>query len=116
MVVDNELAASVRRARRGFAADADALAVDVIAAVMKGAHNFLGQKHTTRYLKSGEVLLTRLAERGTWEMWESGGRQGMAERAQANSERILREHQVPPLEQAQEKELDELNWRCRKGT
>jgi trimethylamine:corrinoid methyltransferase-like protein len=32
----------------------------------------------------------------------------MAERAQAEAERILRDHQVPPLEQAQEKELDRL--------
>ncbi len=108
MVVDNELASSVRRARRGFAADSDALAVDVIAAVMKGTHNFLSQKHTSRYLKAGEVFVTRLADRGTWETWENNGRQGMAGRAQADGERILAEHQVVPLEDAQEKELDRL--------
>jgi len=32
----------------------------------------------------------------------------MAERAAAEAERILREHQVPPLEAAQERELDAL--------
>jgi len=108
MVADNELAGSIRRLRRGFAADEDSLAVEVIAAAMNGTHNFLGQKHTSRYLKSGEVLLTRLAERGTWEMWDNGGRKGMAERAQAEAGRILREHVVSPLEAAQEKELDAL--------
>ncbi|OIO88547.1 MAG: hypothetical protein AUK02_03560, partial [Anaerolineae bacterium CG2_30_58_95] len=108
MVADNELAGSIRRLRRGFVADDDSLAVEVIAAVMNGTHNFLGQKHTSRYLRSGEVLLTRLAERGTWEMWDNGGRKGMAERAQAEAERILREHVVPPLDEAQEKELDAL--------
>jgi trimethylamine--corrinoid protein Co-methyltransferase len=75
---------------------------------MNGTHNFLGQKHTSRYLRSGEVYLTRLAERGTWEMWDNCGRKGIAERAQAEAERILREHQVPPLNEAQEKELDAL--------
>ena len=30
-----------------------------------------------------EVNLTRLSERGSWETWEAGGRQGLAERAQA---------------------------------
>jgi trimethylamine:corrinoid methyltransferase-like protein len=50
----------------------------------------------------------RLAERGTWEMWENGGRKGMAERAQDEAERILREHQIPPLEPIQEKELEAL--------
>jgi trimethylamine:corrinoid methyltransferase-like protein len=82
--------------------------VEVIAAAMNSSHNFLAQKHTSRYLKSGEVLMTHLAERGTWEIWNNGGRKGMAERAQAEAEQILREHLVPPLEAAQEKELDVL--------
>jgi trimethylamine--corrinoid protein Co-methyltransferase len=108
MVADDEFAASIQRARRGFSADSDALAVEVIAAAMNGTHNFLGQKHTTRYLKSGEVLLTRLAERASWEAWVQGGCKGLAERAQAEAERVLRDHQVAPLDEAQEKELDSL--------
>ena len=108
MVCDNEIADSVRRLRKGFTVDGNALAVDVIAAVMDGTHNFLGQKHTLHYLRAGEVLMGHLAERGTWETWDVGGRQGMAERAQAEAERILREHQVPPLDAVQEKELDAI--------
>jgi len=108
MVCDNELAASVHRLRRGFAADDEALGVEVIAAVMHGSHNFLGQKHTMRYLRDGEILVTRLAERGAWEAWERDGRRSMAERAQAEAERLLSEHQVPPLADDQERELDEI--------
>jgi len=108
MVCDNELAASVRRLIRGFSADDDARAVDVIAAVMRGSRNFLGQKHTSRYLRAGEVYMTRLAERGSWDTWEAGGGQGLAERAQAEAERLLREHQVPPLSDDQERELDAI--------
>jgi len=106
MVADNEFAGSILRTRKGIAADAEALAVEVVAAAMESTRNFLGQKHTMRYLKSGEVMLTKLAERNSWETWEAGGRQGLAERAQTEAERILREHQVPPLEPAQERELD----------
>ena len=106
MVIDNEFAANILRARKGFGASEDALAVEVIARVMDGSRNFLGQKHTSRYLKDGEILLTKLAERGTWKTWNDMGRLGMAERAQVEAERILREHQVPALEPAQEKELD----------
>jgi trimethylamine--corrinoid protein Co-methyltransferase len=106
MVADNELAASILRLRKQPATDPEALAVDVIASVMDSTHNFLGQKHTMKYLKSGEVLVTRLAERTSWETWDAGGRLGLAERAQAEAERILREHQVTPLEPAQEQELD----------
>jgi trimethylamine---corrinoid protein Co-methyltransferase len=108
MVADNEFAGSIQRTRKGFMADEDALAVDVVAAAMKSTHNFLGQKHTMKYLKSGEVFITKLAERSSWETWETGGRQGLAERAHAEAERILREHKVPPLEPAQERELDGL--------
>jgi trimethylamine--corrinoid protein Co-methyltransferase len=108
MVCDNEIAASVQRLRQGFASDEDALAVEVIAEVMAGSRNFLEQRHTVRYLRAGEVLYTRLAERRSWEEWDRTGREGMAERAQAEAERILTEHRVPPLREDQERELDEI--------
>jgi trimethylamine--corrinoid protein Co-methyltransferase len=108
MVLDNELALSVLRLRRGFPADKEALAVDILGTIMDGSRNFLGQKHTMKYLKAGEVQLTKFAERGSWENWERNGMQTMADRAIDEAEKILREHEVPPLEPQQEKELDEI--------
>jgi trimethylamine--corrinoid protein Co-methyltransferase len=108
MVADNEFAGSIHRLRKGLAADSEALAVEVIAAAMSSTRNFLGQKHTMKYLRSGEVYLTKLAERGSWEAWEKTGRKGFVERAQSEAEKILREHHVPPLDAAQERELDAL--------
>ena len=106
MVADNEFASSVLRLRRGFTVSEESLAVEVIAAVMNGTHNFLGQKYTMKYLKSGEILMTKLAERATWEQWEAGGKKNLAERAQSEAEKILHEHQVEPLSDVQERELD----------
>jgi len=108
MVADNEFVSSIHRVRRGFNADEDSLAVDVIAKVMNGSHNFLGQKHTMKYLKNDEIFVSTLAERGSWESWDTGGRQGLAEQAQAEAERLLREHQVEPLSESQSKELDAI--------
>lgn len=108
MVADNEFAGSLRRARSRFEVSDEALAVEVITTVMNGSRNFLGQKHTMKYLKSGEVLLTKLANRDTWEQWQAGGRLGMAERAQAEAERILRHHEVEPLDDVQIRELDAI--------
>ncbi|MDW8067528.1 MAG: trimethylamine methyltransferase family protein [Anaerolineae bacterium] len=108
MVCDNEMAASIGRLRRGFATDEEALGVDVIGAVMDGPRNFLSQPHTRRYLRAGEILRTVLAERGSWEEWERRGREGMVERAQAEAERRLATHEVPPLTPEQERELEEL--------
>ncbi|MGE5222683.1 MAG: trimethylamine methyltransferase family protein [Omnitrophica WOR_2 bacterium] len=108
MVCDNEIAASVGRLRRGFTVDEDTLAVDVIAAVMDGARNFLGQRHTRRYLRAGEITLTRLANRSSWIEWERNGRAGMVEHAESEVERILKEHQPAPLTAGQDKELDTI--------
>jgi trimethylamine--corrinoid protein Co-methyltransferase len=108
MVADNEFASSILRTRRGFDVNNDTLAVELFNSVMDGSRNFLGQKHTMKHLKSGEILMTKLHERGTWESWETAGRNDLARRAQSEADRILREHQVPPLEAAQEKELDKI--------
>lgn len=106
MVADNEFAGSIYRVRKGI--DPDPKTVDVISAAMSSTRNFLSQKHTMKWLRSGEVSITKLAERGSWESWTDSGRTGLVERAQAEAERILGKHIVPPLEPAQEIELDRL--------
>jgi trimethylamine--corrinoid protein Co-methyltransferase len=109
MVLDNELIGSVLRLRNGLSADAEHLAVDIIGNVMNGTRNFLGQKHTMKHLRAGEVALTKLAERNSWDTWEGKfERKQMADHATDEAERILREHVVTPLEPEQEKELDRI--------
>jgi trimethylamine--corrinoid protein Co-methyltransferase len=104
MVLDNELAGSVIRLRNGLSADGDH-----IGNVMNGTRNFLGQKHTMKHLRAGELALTKLAERNSWDTWdEKLERKQMADHALEEAERILREHFVPPLEPQQEKELDKI--------
>jgi trimethylamine--corrinoid protein Co-methyltransferase len=108
IVCDNEISSSVRRILRGIEVTEDSLGVDIISNAMHTSRNFLGQKHTLRYLRNGEVMLTSLAERGSWESWEKNDHQGMAERAQAEANRLLMDHQVEPLSVDQEMELDEI--------
>ncbi len=108
MVVDNDIAASVRRVLRGFEVNQDSLAVDVIKNAMDNQHNFMAQRHTIKYLRGGELLHETLGVRRSFDDWEKSGRLGLAENAQAKAERILAEHQVPPLEDAQERELEKI--------
>jgi len=114
MVCDNEIAASVRRTLRGFEVNQESLAVDVIQKVMDTSHNFLTHKHSRKYLRSGEVLLSHLSDRRPFVEWDRSGRQGLAENAQAEAERILSEHEVPPLEKTQERELDAIMQAARR--
>lgn len=109
MVLDNELAGSVLRLRKGLSADAEHLAVDIIGNVMNGSRMYLSQKHTMKHLRAGEMALTKLAERNSWDTWEEKlERKQMADHATDEAERILREHQVPPLEPQQEQELNRI--------
>ncbi len=109
MVLDNELAKSVLRLRAGLSADVDHLAVEIIGNVMDTNRNYLAQKHTLKHLRAGEMALTKLAERNSWDTWEGKmGRKQMADYATDEAERILREHVVPPLEPQQEAELDRI--------
>jgi trimethylamine--corrinoid protein Co-methyltransferase len=108
IVCDNEIAQGVQRIRRGMQVDESSLAVEVIGEAMRGNRNFLASRHTRQYMRGGEVLVTRLAERSPWDVWTREGHAGMADRAQARADEILANHEVPPLEDAQENALDEL--------
>jgi trimethylamine--corrinoid protein Co-methyltransferase len=108
MVIDDEILDYVKRARRGFVTDEESLAVEVVSKVMDGARNFLGQRHTVKYLRQGEVLQTRLAKREGWAEWESSGRKGIAERANERVEELLASHQVAPLSPQQEAALQDV--------
>lgn len=108
MVCDNEIAASVRRALRTFRVDEEALAVEIIHEVMHGPRNFLGQPHTRKFLRAGEVLLTELAERSSFEDWHRRGAPDIAIQAHHRAEHLIKQHHPPPLLEAQEKELERI--------
>jgi trimethylamine--corrinoid protein Co-methyltransferase len=108
MVIDDEILGSVKHLVRGFEVNPDSLAVEVIAKVMDGPRNFLGQKHTAQYIRRGEVLQTRLAGREGWGEWESSGRKGIVERGAERAAELLSTHQVPPLDTAQLAEMERV--------
>lgn len=55
-----------------------------------------------------EAIHTRLGERRPWASWDETGRAGMAGRAHQEAERILATHEVAPLTDEQERELDTI--------
>ncbi len=108
MVCDHEIASSVRRVLRSFQVNEEALAVDVVQEVMYGARNFLGQPHTRKFLRAGEVLLTNLAERGSFEDWHRRGAEDIAIQAHHRAMHLLQQHHPDPLQEAQEAELERI--------
>jgi trimethylamine--corrinoid protein Co-methyltransferase len=112
MVADDEILDSVKRMLRGFEVDRETLAVEVVAKVMDGARNFMGQRHTAQYMRRGEVMQTRLAGRGGWADWEASGRRGLMERASERAAELLASHEVPPLTQEQQVEMEKVIHRA----
>jgi trimethylamine--corrinoid protein Co-methyltransferase len=112
MVADDEILDSVQRMLRGFEVDRETLAVEVVAKVMDGARNFMGQRHTAQYMRRGEVMQTRLAGRGGWADWEASGRRGLMERASERAAELLASHEVPPLTQEQQVEMEKVIHRA----
>ena len=108
MVIDDEILDSVKRTLRGFEVNPDSLAVEVIAKAMDGARNFLAQRHTVKYMRSGEVLQTRLAGREGWAEWEASGRRGLVDRAAERATELLASHEVPPLNPQQLAEMEKV--------
>jgi trimethylamine:corrinoid methyltransferase-like protein len=109
IVIDNDIFGEIMRVCRGFSVDEDALAVDVIAHAMSTSRNFLGEKHTRKYLRGGEVWEGKLAVKEIgWEMWHAAGFPTATERAEVIARDILDTHQVSPLPQEQINALDEI--------
>jgi trimethylamine---corrinoid protein Co-methyltransferase len=109
IVIDNDIFGEVMRLRRGFIVDEDSLAVDVIAHAMTTTRNFLGEKHTRKYLRSGEVWEGRLGVKEIgWEMWQAAGFPTAIDRARRMAADILSTHEVTPLPQEQINALDEI--------
>ena len=109
-VIDNEMAAMVRRLHRPVEVSEATLAGDAIAAVGPGG-SFLGEKDTAKRIRAGEHYMPTLSNRLSYEKWVEDG---VTENdvACAQVERLLAAHadKAPYLDGAQ---LDELAAICR---
>ena len=109
IVIDNDIFGEIIRICRGFTVDEESLAVDVIAHAMSTTRNFLGEKHTRKYLRGGEVWEGRLGVKEIgWEMWKAAGYSTVIERAEDIAIDILAGHEVPPLPQEQTNALQDI--------
>jgi trimethylamine---corrinoid protein Co-methyltransferase len=95
LVADAELFSWCATIAAGIEVDDETLAVETIRQV-DICGNYLGQRHTRRHMK--DVWRPRLLDRGPFDAWAAGGRQGVAERAAELAGALLAEHAVEPLD------------------
>ena len=107
LIIDDEIYADVFRAIQGIGVDEDRLALEVIEKVGPMG-NFLAQRHTMKYVKTGEVRISSLYDKRTMEKAKREGIRPLQENAKDSAKRILREHRPMVLDQGITKELESV--------
>jgi trimethylamine--corrinoid protein Co-methyltransferase len=115
LVIDAELVRMSKQAHRGIQTHADAWLEDVIQHVGPGG-NYLGEKSTAAYMRSGEWLIPHLGVHESREAWEKAGKSDILEEARAKVEDVLSTHNPLPLEEDIEKELKHIQKRARESS
>jgi len=107
LVVDNELAAYVKRIARGFEVNTETLATEVVNAVgPKG--NYLAEEHTARHFREELWLCSQLWTRQSFDAWENDGCKSFAGRIEDELRRILTTHKPEPIDEALAGEVDKI--------
>jgi trimethylamine--corrinoid protein Co-methyltransferase len=107
LLVDNELMAYAKRIARGFEANAETLATDVVERVGPGG-NYLAEPHTIQHFRNEIWFPGPAWTRDSWEGWENEGRTSMGERAVVEVKRILETHEPEPIDEGLAREVDRI--------
>jgi Trimethylamine:corrinoid methyltransferase len=107
LVMDNELSSVVQRTIKELEVNEDNLAVNVVAEIIENNDNFLGHKHTRKYMRSGELWIPPIGQRQTFEQWAVKG-QKVEDLAKEKAKELVATHQPAPLGDEVEKEFAKI--------
>jgi len=106
LIVDDRMAAYVKRVLRNFAVNEDTLAVEVIKRAGIGG-NYLADEHTLQNYRN-ELWVPEGFDRRSWDQWWADGAPSMADWARMRKQSILTEHKTEPLDPKLARELDRI--------
>lgn len=106
IVLDDELVAWVDKLMRGMRVDDESLAVTAIHEAVMGDGSFLALRHTRDFLRGGEIWTPALSDRLNYEVWDQEGRPTIQQRARAKALELLANHEVEPLPEDVDREID----------
>ena len=95
LVIDDEIAAMVKRVVSGVSFDDELMGVDLIKKVGIGGH-FLDQQHTLKHLRD-EQIQSAIIDRRIREDWEAQGSKSLIQSANEKAAQLLDAHQPEPL-------------------
>ena len=109
LVIDNELCGSAYRFSRGFDFESIEVVAELIAKVGSNG-DYLGQKHTSKKLRSEHFMPSDVIDRLTKDSWIQSGSKSILDRAKLRVEKLLQEYssEVPHHIQEIEITFDQL--------
>jgi trimethylamine--corrinoid protein Co-methyltransferase len=106
LVIDDEIAAMVKRIVNGVSVEDELMGVDLIKKVGIG-NNFLSQKHTLKHLEAEQVRAT-IIDRRMRGAWEKKGSKSLIQTATQKAAELLKTHEPKPLPEDVIKELKRI--------
>jgi len=104
LIVDDAMAAYIKRILRGFAVSDETLALEVIKGVGIGG-NFLADKHTVTHFRQ-ELWSPEAFDRRDWQSWWEDGAKTVVQWAREKKQRILSQHSPEPIDPDLVREID----------
>ena len=109
VTMNNELIAMSRFFTNGIPVNEETLAIDAIERVGTGGPGsiFLTDDHTFEHFMQAQFL-PNLLDRSRYDPWEAAGSMDLYKRCNAETKRILAEHEMEPKSDAVLKEIDQI--------
>ncbi len=106
LTICDEIVAMVKRIAKGIKVNDETLALGVIEKVGFGG-NYLKEKHTRKHFWT-EHLVPDLMNRDFHSGWVKKGGKTLEERAREKTKKLLKEHEVEPLDKEVKKKIEEI--------
>jgi len=106
LVIDDEIAAMVKRIVCGVGFDDELMGVDLIKEIGIGGH-FLAQRHVMDHLATEQIQAT-IIDRRVREDWEADGARSLRRTANQKAVELLENHTVDPLPDDMLRELQRI--------
>ena len=106
LVIDDEIAAMVKRVISGIDFEDTLMGVDLIKEIGIGGH-FLSERHTLDHLRSEQVQST-VIDRRVREEWVDLGSKSIIQSANEKAAELIRTHKPDPLPEDMAKELKRI--------
>jgi trimethylamine--corrinoid protein Co-methyltransferase len=107
LVIDAEMCGMVARCLEGFRVDTGEGVLDLINEVGHFPGSYLGSDHTLNHWLE-ERYMPMISLRESYEQWLKGGRTSLLERADEKARALLAQHEIVPLPEHVDKEINEL--------